>query len=311
MTDTLTRILRDYAALIILIVLAVTLSIVSPNFLRPQNFLNILNQNAPLLIIAVALTPVIIAGGFDISTASILAVAGCSAAWLAAAGHPYLGIVLAPFIGLALGIVNGLIITGFRVHAFLATIATGMVFRGIAVRITDGQLISARMEEFSWLGRGRIFDTVHIAVLVMIVCVAIIAFLLNRTAYGRYVFAVGGNEEAALLSGLPNRIVRIATFAGVGMAAGIAGAITVSRTGQGQPLVGEGLEFDAIAAVILGGTSVFGGEGAIWRTVVGVLLLALINNGFNLLNVDPFVKDITTGSVIILAIALGAANRSR
>jgi len=311
MIQTLARVSRDYAALIVLVILAVVLSFASESFLRPANFLNILNQNAPLLIIAVALTPVIIAGGFDVSTAAILAVSGASAAWLASQGMPYLGIAVAPFIGLGLGLINGLIITGFKVHAFLATIATAMVFQGIAVLITGGRLISAKMEEFAWLGRGRVFDTVHIAVLVMIVFVAVIAFILNRTALGRYIFAVGGNEEAAVLSGLRVKLVRMATFAMVGFASGIAGAITVSRIGQAQPLIGQGLEFQAIAAVILGGTSVYGGEGAVWRTIVGVLLLALITNGYNLLNVDPFVKDVTTGSIIIIAIALAAMNKGR
>jgi ribose transport system permease protein len=311
MTHQLARALRDYAALIILVLLALTLSFASDSFLKPANLLNILNQNAPLLIIAVALTPVIIAGGFDISTAATLAVSGATAAWLAAQGQPYLGIAVAPLVGLGLGLVNGLIITGFKVHAFLATIATSMVFQGLAVLITNGRLISARMEEFAWLGRGKVFDTIHIAIIVMVVFVALVSFILNRTALGRYIFAVGGNEEAALLSGLRIKMIRIATFAGVGLASGIAGAITVSRIGQAQPLIGQGIEFQAIAAVILGGTSVYGGEGAVWRSVVGVLLLALINNGFNLLNVDPFVKDITTGTIIIMAIALAALNKDR
>ncbi len=311
MIHTIARASRDYAALIVLVVLAVVLAFASDAFLKPANILNILNQNAPLLIIAVALTPVIIAGGFDISTAAILAVSGASAAWLASQGLPYLGIAVAPVIGLALGLVNGAIITGFRVHAFLATIATAIVFQGLAVLITGGRLISARMEEFAWLGRGKVFDTVHIAVVVMVVFVAAVAFILNRTSLGRYIYAVGGNEEAALLSGLRVNLVRIATFAMVGFASGVAGAITVSRIGQAQPLIGQGIEFQAIAAVILGGTSVYGGEGAVWRSVVGVLLLALINNGYNLLNVDPFVKDITTGSIIIVAIALAAMNKER
>lgn len=311
MLQTTARLSRDYAALIVLVLLSIVLAFASDSFLKPANLLNILNQNSPLLIIAVTLTPVIIAGGFDISTAAILAVSAAAAAWLASHDMPYLGILVAPLIGLGLGLVNGLIITGFRVHAFLATIATAMVFQGIAVLITGGRLISARMDSFAWLGRGRVFDTVNIAVLVMIVFVAAIAFILNRTALGRYIFAVGGNEEAALLSGLRVPLVRMATFAMVGFASGVAGAITVSRIGQAQPLIGQGIEFQAIAGVILGGTSVYGGEGAVWRSVVGVLLLAMINNGYNLLNVDPFVKDLTTGSIIIVAIALAAMNRGR
>ena len=303
---------RHYAVLIIIVVLMVYMSLISDAFLTPRNLLNILNQSTPLALIAAALTLVIISGGFDLSTGAIFGVATVSAAWLAVTVDPILGLAVAPFVGLLLGIANGLIITGLHVHSFLATLATSLVFRGIAILITGGFLIQVRIPEFIWLGRGRIFnDTVNVAVLFMIVFVAAMMFLLNRTTFGRRVYAVGGNEEAAILSGVRVNLVKIGAFALTGIASGLAAAISVSRLSMGQPQAGVGYELQAIAAVILGGTSIYGGEGAVWRSVAGVLLLQLIDNAFNILDVNPFYKDLTTGLIIVAAVAASAAGRWR
>lgn len=302
--------LQRYGILLIIALLMAGLSMVSDSFLTPRNLLNILNQSAPLAIIACALTLVIIGGGFDLSAGAVFGVASVSAAWIAVHVDPNLGILVGPLVGLLLGIVNGLIITGFNVHSFLATLASSMVFRGIAILITGGALIPVRMAEFSWLGRGRI-GMVNVAVIVFVVFAAAMMFLLNRTTFGRRVFAVGGNEEAAILSGVRTNLVKIATFGTTGFAAGLAGVIAVSRISMGQPQAGVGMELDAIAAVILGGTSIYGGKGAIWRSIAGVLLLALIGNGFNILNVNPFFKDLTTGLIIVVAVALSAGRKRR
>lgn len=302
--------LQRYGILIIIALLMGGLTMLSDSFLTPRNLLNIVNQSAPLAIIACALTLVIIGGGFDLSAGAVFGVASVSAAWLAVNVDPMLGIVAGPLVGLVLGLVNGLIITGFNVHSFLATLASSMVFRGIAILITGGALIPVRMEEFAWLGRGRI-GMVNIAVIVFVVFALAMMFLLNRTTFGRRVFAVGGNEEAAILSGVRTNLVKIATFGLTGFAAGLAGVIAVSRISMGQPQAGVGMELDAIAAVILGGTSIYGGKGAIWRSIAGVLLLALIGNGFNILNVNPFFKDLTTGLIIVVAVALSAGRKRR
>ncbi|MBN9432204.1 MAG: ABC transporter permease [Bosea sp.] len=302
--------LQRYGILIIIALLMAGLTMLSDSFLTPRNLLNIVNQSAPLAIIACALTLVIIGGGFDLSAGAVFGVASVSAAWLAVNVDPMLGIVAGPLVGLLLGLVNGLIITGFNVHSFLATLASSMVFRGIAILITGGALIPVRMEEFAWLGRGRI-GMVNIAVIVFVVFALAMMFLLNRTTFGRRVFAVGGNEEAAILSGVRTNLVKIATFGLTGFAAGLAGVIAVSRISMGQPQAGVGMELDAIAAVILGGTSIYGGKGAIWRSIAGVLLLALIGNGFNILNVNPFFKDLTTGLIIVVAVALSAGRKRR
>ncbi len=299
---------RDYAVLILIILLMIVLSLASDAFLTPRNLLNILNQNAPLAIIACALTLVIIVGGFDLSTGAIFAVASVSSAYIAINFNPYIGLLLAPIIGIVLGYLNGIIITTFKVHSFLSTIATSLVFRGLAILITGGFLIPVRMKEFTWLGREKIFE-VHVAVYVLIVFAILSTFILTKTTVGRYIFAIGGNEDASILSGIKVNLVKIFAFSFCGFAAGIAAAIQVSRISLGTSQAGVGMELQAIAAVILGGTSIYGGSGAVWRSIAGVMLLALINNGFNILNADPFYKDLTTGLVIIAAVALTSGRK--
>jgi ribose transport system permease protein len=303
--------LRRYGVLVLLVLLFVALSIGSDAFLSPRNLLNILNQNAPLAIMAMAGTLVIISGGFDLSTGGIFGVASVTAAWLAVNVDQTLGLIVGPLVGLLLGTVNGGIITGLKVHSFLATLATSLVYRGLAVLITGGFLIAIEDDTvFAVLGRGRV-GPLNIAVIVLVVTFAVLTYVLNRTTAGRYVFAVGGNEEAAILSGIRTARYKILAFALSGLAAGLAGTIAVSRISSGQPQAGAGLELQAIAAVILGGTSIYGGEGAVWRSLAGVMLLALINNGFNILNANPFYKDLTTGAIIVLAVALAAGRRGR
>ena len=308
-------IVREYGVILIIILLLVALTMLSSSFLTPRNLLNILNQSTPLFIVSCALTLVIIGGGFDLSTGAIFGVSAVSAAWIAINVDPYVAMVAAPIIGLVLGTLNGVIITAFNVHSFLVTLATALVYRGMAILVTNGKLIPVRIEQFAWLGRQKVdFGggfAVNVAVIVMLCFMALMMFILNRTTLGRAISAVGGNEEAALLSGIRTSLVKIITFAISGGAAGLAGVITVSRLSMGEPQAGTGIEFEAIAAVILGGTSIMGGAGAVWRSMAGVLLLALIGNGFNILNVNPFFKDLTTGVIIVLAVALAAAGNRR
>ena len=303
--------IRRFGVVILLVILFIALTLGSDAFLSTRNLLNILNQNAPLAIIAMAGTLVIVAGGFDLSTGGIFAVASVSAAWIGANVDPVLGLVVAPFIGLGLGLINGFIVTGLKVHSFLATLATSLVYRGLAVLITGGSLISlTNVSSFFRLGRGQIFD-INYSVFIMIGVFVILTLLLNRSVPGRGVFAVGGNVEAAVLSGVRTARIQVLTFALSGLAAGTAGAITVSRIATGSPQAGTGIELLAIAAVILGGTSIYGGEGAVWRSLAGVMLLALITNGFNILNANPFYRELTTGLIIVLAVALSAGRSGR
>jgi len=307
---------RSYAVLILIVLLSLFLSAASDSFLDPANLLNILNQNAPLLIVAAALTLVIIGGGFDLSTGSIFAMAAVVSAWCAhdpvflSLFGPNVCFIAGPLVGLALGLINGVVITSLRVHSFLATLATGLIFRSVAKQIAEGNSITLfdLMPGIEWLGHGRIgpFTT---AFLVMVAFCIIMGVVLNRTIYGRHLFAVGGNAEAAILAGIRPARVQITAFALTGLAAGLAGSIGLSRVLAAKATDGAGLEFDAIAAVILGGTSIYGGAGAVWRSLAGVVLLALINNGFNILQVDPFYKDLAKGLIIIFAVAMSATRR--
>ncbi len=304
------RFFQTYAVLILIVALMVTLSVLSDSFLTLRNLLNILNQNAPLAIMASAMTLVIIVGGFDLSVGAIFAVGSVTSAWIALHVDPYLGLLLAPLIGLGLGMVNGIVITRLNVHSFLATIATSLIFKGVAIVISDGRLISVRIDSYIWLGRGK-FLGVFNSIWIMVTFALILTFLLTRTTFGRRIFSVGGNEEAAILSGIRTHRIKIATFALAGLAAGLASIITTSRVALGQASAGQGMELQAIAAVILGGTSIYGGQGAVWRSLAGVFLLALINNGFNILNADPFFRDLTTGLVILAAIGVSAIGQAR
>ncbi|MXX90027.1 MAG: ABC transporter permease [Boseongicola sp. SB0677_bin_26] len=304
------RFFQTYAVLILIVALMVTLSVLSDSFLTLRNLLNILNQNAPLAIMASAMTLVIIVGGFDLSVGAIFAVGSVTSAWIALHIDPYLGLLLAPLIGLVLGVVNGMVITRLNVHSFLATIATSLIFKGVAIVISDGRLISVRIDSYIWLGRGK-FLGVFNSIWIMVTFALVLTFLLTRTTFGRRIFSVGGNEEAAILSGIRTHRIKIATFALAGLAAGLASIITTSRVALGQASAGQGMELQAIAAVILGGTSIYGGQGAVWRSLAGVFLLALINNGFNILNADPFFRDLTTGLVILAAIGVSAIGQAR
>lgn len=304
------RFLQTYAVAVMIVALMVLLTSMSGSFLTVQNLINILNQNAPLAIMAAAMTLVIISGGFDLSVGAIFAVGGVVAATVALNVDPVAGLIAAPLVGMLLGFINGVTITTLKIHSFLATLATGLVYRGIAILITGGTLVPVRIAEFTWLGRERI-GPIYIAVVVMIVFAILLTILLNRSTLGRKIFAVGGNEEAAILSGIRANWIKIIAFSINGFAAGLAAAIAVSRISLGQATAGMGMELEAIAAVIIGGTSIYGGQGAVWRSVAGVIMLALVNNGFNILNADPFYKDLATGLIIVAAVAISASGRRR
>lgn len=309
--------LRSGAVVLLILLLGAALSVGSSSFLDPLNLFNILNQNAALLVVAAALTLVVISGGFDLSTGAIYALAAVISAWCAhdaafvsvfGAGACY---VAGPIVGVLLGTLNGVIITSLRVHSFLATLATGLIFRGVAQQIAGGNSLTLfdLMPGIEWPVEPRV-GMITIAFAVMIAFCAAITIVLRHTIFGRHVCAVGGNEEAARLAGVRPASVKIASFALVGLAAGLAGSIGLSRVLAAKATDGAGLEFDAIAAVILGGTSIYGGSGAVWRSCAGVILLALVNNGFNLLQLDPFYKDIAKGLIILFAVAISAKKRA-
>lgn len=301
--------LRDYGIVIIVVVLFVSLAMGAENFLSTRNLFNILDQNAPLFLLALGTTFVILTGAFDLSSGQILSLAGVFAAQLTyQSGNPILGVLVAIGIGAPIGALNGYIVSRFRLNSFLVTLATGLMLGGLALWVTQGTLIDLSVNStFVWLGSYRIGE-LPMSVIVMAVAFVAFSILLQFTRTGRYMYAVGSNQEAARLSGVSIVKLRTIAYALGGLAAAVAGVILVSRTGVGRVASNaDTLTLDAIAAVVIGGTSISGGRGAMWRTLLGVLLLALLQNAFNLIGVQPYWQTIVTGLVILLAIVSNAA----
>lgn len=293
-----------------LVALVIALSLASPHFLTQDNLINVLKQAAPLGIMAVGQTILMISGGFDISVGATNAMAGAVAAVVWVDGMHELAYPAALAAGAAVGLVNGLIVTVLRVNPFIATLGTMLIIRSLTIPLTDSSIIIVPEVNFRWLGSYELLG-VPLQLSLFVLALVLGGILLTRTSFGRYVYAIGGNREAARLSGLPVRSVRVSAFVICGLSAGAAGAISVSQLGiaGSQPGVGTGLEFAVIAAVVVGGTSLFGGRGAMWRTAVGVCFLAFLQNGFNLLNLDFSTQQAITGLVILIAVALDAFSR--
>lgn len=300
--------LRDYGIVVFFLALFTALSLLSNVFFSKTNFLNILDQTAPAGIIACAMTLVIIGGGFDLSVGAIFALGGVVAAQTA----PHIGIwesmIVGSLFGCGLGIVNGLLITVGRINSFIATLASSFMFYGLGQVMTNGFLVSVPDPSFAALGNNS-FAGIDYSIWLFAAVALCSTIILSRSTLGRYIFAVGGNAEAAKLTGIRVNVVRVTTFALSGLAAGIAGVLVASRISQGQADSGADLTLTTIAAVVIGGTSILGGEGAVWRSVLGVLLLALIGNGFNLLNINPVYQQIVEGAIIVLAVAFDSWSR--
>jgi ribose transport system permease protein len=298
--------IRDFGIVGAFAVLFVTLSITSPFFLTWRNLTNILDQNASVGLIAVGGTLVMIAGSFDLSVGAIYAIAGVIAGLLAPDIGAPAALLIGSLVGLGFGAFTGALTTVGRVNSFVATLGMAIIITGLALVLTGGFLVSVTESSFRTLGQGAI-GSVTYGVIIWLGFALLCGFLLNRTVLGSAIYAVGGSAEAARLSGIRVGAVRAVTFAISGFSASLAGVIVTSKVGQGQADVGGfPLTFLAIAAIVIGGTSILGGEGAIWRSVVGVLLLAMIGNGFNLLGVDPNYQNIFRGVIIIGAVALDA-----
>jgi len=302
--------LREYGIIFAFLAVFATLSLLTPAFLTIRNMLNVFDQAVHVGLVALGATVTIIGGGFDLSSGAIFSFTGVMSAVVADRGYPYLGMAVGMLIGLALGLINGTLISRLRINSFVATLASGLIIRGSSFVLTNGLLIKIKDPRYAVLGRGR-FLQAKIPVYFFFGFALLVWFLFSRTTFGRYVYAIGGNPEAARLSGVRVGFVRMMTFGISGLSAGIAGVINASRIVTGQANVGTGIALSAIAAVVIGGTSIMGGEGAIWRTLFGVLLLQLISNGFNILGVPPFYQLIFQGGVIMFAVALDALRHPR
>jgi len=302
---------RQLGTLAVLLVLGATITLLTPYFLTVPNLLNVAQQTVINAIVAVGMTFVIISAGIDLSVGSILAVSGVVMASAIQSGMPAPLAVLAGLaVGLVCGTINGALITFGRLPPFIATLGMMSMARGAALLTTQGRPVSGFSVGFRWIANGQVLG-IPAAVLLMLAVYAAAHFVLRRTKFGRYIFAIGGNEEAALLSGVPVRVYKIAIYAAAGLLAALSGVVLTARLNSAQPIAGINYELDAIAATVIGGTSLMGGEGSVLGTLIGALIMGVLRNGLNLLGVSSFIQQVVIGAVIICAVLLDTVFRPR
>lgn len=298
-----------YKSLIGLLILCIVISFITPRFLTIPNIKNIFTQVSVNAVIAIGMTFVILTGGIDLSVGSILAVSGAIAASIIkSTGNVYLAIIVALAIGCVIGLINGILVSKGRIQAFIVTLATMTIFRGVTYVYTNGTPISGLGQSFSGIG-NKMFLRLPIPVVLTIIVFGIAFYILSQTRYGRYLYALGGNEDSARLSGINTDKIKTLVYVICGAAAALSGIIVASRIGSASPNAGVGFELDAISAVVLGGTSLTGGEGSVVGTIIGALIIGVLNNGLNLMNVSPFYQAIVKGLVILLAVMVEKKNK--
>ncbi|NTF44122.1 ABC transporter permease [Rhizobium rhizogenes] len=286
-----------------LVVVSILMGFASDSFFSVSNILNVLRQVSVVAILAVGMTFVILTGGIDLSVGAVMALAGTmSAGLMVHFGLPgWVGLLAGVGIGLGLGLFNGLLVAFGRMPAIIVTLATMGIARGIGLIYSGGYPISGLPSWISWFGVGRV-GIIPVPVIVMLIVYALAWVLLQRTPFGRHVYAIGGNELAARLSGVKTARIKIAVYTISGITSGLAAVILTGRLMSGQPNAGVGFELDAIAAVVLGGTAIAGGRGLILGTLIGAVLLGILSNGLNLMGINPYLQDIIRGFIILLAI---------
>lgn len=308
MNPKLKAILSKYQSVIGLIIFSIIISFLSDRFMTGSNIFNIFRQTSINAIIAVGMTFVILTGGIDLSVGSTFAFSGAIAAFLVGSGYnPFIAMLAALVVGAGVGVANGVVITKGKLQPFIVTLATMTIIRGVTLVFTDGKPISAGYEKnaeiFSKIGNGYTFGVPN-PILIMFLIVALGYFILRHTTIGRYVYAIGGNEEAAKLSGINVHRIKIFVYGISGLLAALAGIIITARLSSAPPTAGTGYELDAIAAVVLGGTSLAGGIGSILGTIVGALIIGILNNALNLLDVTSYYQLLVKGLVILVAVLL-------
>ena len=299
---------ENLGIIVAFLVLCVFLSVfpkTSGSFFTRQNIFNVLRQISTNLFLACGMTMVIILGGIDLSVGSIIALSGCiSAGCVARYNLPLpIALLMGLLVGLLVGMFNGAVISKTTIPAFIVTLATMNIAKGLAYVNTGGSPVRVVTKEWQFLGAGYvgIFPT---PVVILVIVLIITAIIMNKTKMGRHMYAVGGNQQAAEFSGIKVEKVKFFVHAFSGLMAGLAGIVLASRMYSGQPTAGDGAEMDAIAAVVVGGTSMAGGSGKIGGTIIGGLIIGVLNNGLNLLNVNSFWQYVVKGVVILLAVFL-------
>ena len=297
---------NNVGILSVLVLLCVIVSIATSKFLKPNNLISVLRQISINAYIALGMTLIIILGHIDLSVGAIVAMSGTlTVGFIVTQGLPIpVAILLGILLGMAAGMISGMIVTYFRVPAFIITMAMMNVCSGVAYVYSGGQATRINNDFFSAIGTGYLFNTIPLPVVYMIILIIVISFLLGKTKFGTYIYAIGGNREAARLSGVPIKKVEIAVFTISGVLSAFAGLVLCSRMYSGQPSVGNGYELDAIAACVLGGTSMSGGKGRISGTIFGAMVIGIISNGLNLIGVSSYWQLIVKGLIIACAVLL-------
>lgn len=302
----LSNVTQKLGPLLGFIILVIIVSVLNPDFLEPLNILNLLRQVAINALIAFGMTFVILTGGIDLSVGSILALSSAFVANLMLAGvDPILAIIIGCAAGGVMGMVNGLMITKGKMAPFIATLATMTIFRGLTLVYTNGNPITGLGDSmaFQLFGRGY-FLGIPVPAITMALAFIVLWVILHKTPFGRKTYAIGGNEKAAIVSGIKVPRVKIMIYSLAGALSALAGAILTSRLNSAQPTAGTSYELDAIAAVVLGGTSLSGGRGRIVGTLIGALIIGTLNNGLNLLGVSSFYQMVVKGIVIVIAVLI-------
>ncbi|MGC4053503.1 MAG: ABC transporter permease [Paludibaculum sp.] len=294
-----------------LILLFAGLSVATPHFLTVVNLAAVIRQTAVINIMALGMTMIIVAGGIDLSVGSIMALCGLLGAMTVAHGQPIpVGLAAGLLTGVACGLVNGLLVTKLKINPFIVTLGTLGIYRGLCLIISGGLPIQNMPKDFAFLGEGAILH-IPFVLYVLFACAAGVHVLLEHTRMGRYAFAIGSNAEAAFYAGIPVSFHVTAIYAAGGLLMGLAGMVETSRLMTGQPTAGQGYELQAIAAVVIGGGSLRGGEGSVVGTLIGAYIMGLLSNGSDLLGISPYLQQAIIGAVIILAVVLDELRKRR
>jgi ribose transport system permease protein len=294
-----------------LIALALALTIATPHFLTAVNLSSVARQTAVINIMALGMTLVIITAGIDLSVGSMLAISGLFGSMAIKAGQPPLvAIGIGIGCGILCGLLNGLMITQLRISPFIVTLGTLEAYRGLALVVSKGLPVHEIPDSFSYLGDGNLLG-IPFSLWVLAVCALLMHFILENTKLGRYAFAIGSNQNAAYYAGVPIKFHLTSVYAIAGGLAGLAGMVEASRLMTGQPTAGQGYELQAIAAVVIGGGSLQGGEGSVVGTLIGAFIIGLLANGSDLLGINPYWQQVTIGVVIIVAVGFDEFRKRR
>lgn len=305
------NVLQRMGPLLGLALIVIVLSIINSDFLTISNIFNVLRQISINALIAFGMTFVILTGGIDLFVGSMLALASAITAGLMASGmDTWLAVLIGLLAGVVMGAINGVIVAKGKVAPFIGTLATMTVFRGLTLVYTEGRPITGLNPDFAMLGKG-FFLEIPMPVIWMLISFAILYFILRHTTFGRHVYALGSNEEATKLSGISTGKVKVLVYSISGLFAALSGIILTSRLNSAQPTAGTSYELDAIAAVVLGGTSLSGGRGWIVGTLIGAMIIGVLDNGLNLLNVSSFYQSVVKGAVILIAVLLDRSKANK